>query len=199
MTYVREYPCISWPIPPVFQNPNVNPPNEKSDSENFIERLWAYLTIENLLDEKLSKAKVEKMRLEGYNNTAEVLVNTTKSNKDKALGLALEYNFVTKLTSLIVIQPESNSTQNSTVSNGTIVNPIPVSSISHRPNQYRPSYRSFSRSAFPISGRSFMSQGPPGPPPGLMSPNSYSKTANMKISIPRGRPGGSRVVGCRPW
>ena len=55
MIYVPEYPCISWPILPEHPNQNLDPSNEKSESENFIDRLWAYLTIQNLLDKKLVK------------------------------------------------------------------------------------------------------------------------------------------------
>merc|ERR1719367_1710121 len=55
MISIPEFPCISWPRPPVLPNPNSGSSIPKSESENFIERLWAYLTIENLLDEKLAK------------------------------------------------------------------------------------------------------------------------------------------------
>ncbi|XP_031423009.1 inter-alpha-trypsin inhibitor heavy chain H3-like [Clupea harengus] len=56
----------------------------------FTERLWAYLTIEQLLDRK-DKGSPE----ERANATAE------------ALDLSLKYNFVTPLTSMVVTKPEN--------------------------------------------------------------------------------------------
>ncbi|XP_045153352.1 inter-alpha-trypsin inhibitor heavy chain H3 [Echinops telfairi] len=61
---------------------------------NYIERLWAYLTIEQLLDQR-KKAQGE----EKENLTA------------KALGLSLKYNFVTPLTSMVVTKPEDGESQ----------------------------------------------------------------------------------------
>ncbi|XP_051532399.1 inter-alpha-trypsin inhibitor heavy chain H3 [Myxocyprinus asiaticus] len=57
---------------------------------DFIERLWAYLTIQQLLDKR------EKCSLEEKDNaTAE------------ALDLSLRYNFVTPLTSMVVTKPQT--------------------------------------------------------------------------------------------
>ncbi|XP_075405125.1 inter-alpha-trypsin inhibitor heavy chain H3 isoform X2 [Tenrec ecaudatus] len=61
---------------------------------NYIERLWAYLTIEQLLDQR-KKAQGE----EKENLTA------------KALELSLKYHFVTPLTSMVVTKPEDNEDQ----------------------------------------------------------------------------------------
>ncbi|KAM5280510.1 inter-alpha-trypsin inhibitor heavy chain H3 [Ctenodactylus gundi] len=61
---------------------------------NYIERLWAYLTIEQLLDKRKNAQGEEKENL-----TA------------KALDLSLKYNFVTPLTSMIVTKPEDNEDQ----------------------------------------------------------------------------------------
>ncbi|XP_054451028.1 inter-alpha-trypsin inhibitor heavy chain H3 [Pteronotus mesoamericanus] len=58
---------------------------------DYIERLWAYLTIEQLL-EKRKNAHGEKKE----NITAQ------------ALDLSLKYNFVTPLTSMVVTKPEEN-------------------------------------------------------------------------------------------
>ncbi|TEA39408.1 hypothetical protein DBR06_SOUSAS2110182 [Sousa chinensis] len=58
---------------------------------NYIERLWAYLTIEQLL-EKCKNAHGE----EKENLTAQ------------ALDLSLKYHFVTPLTSMVVTKPEDN-------------------------------------------------------------------------------------------
>ncbi|XP_039627081.1 inter-alpha-trypsin inhibitor heavy chain H3-like [Polypterus senegalus] len=54
----------------------------------YTERLWAYLTIEQLLEKRTSGSEEEK--------------NSTTS---KALQLSLQYNFVTPLTSMVVTKP----------------------------------------------------------------------------------------------
>ncbi|XP_012590621.1 PREDICTED: inter-alpha-trypsin inhibitor heavy chain H3 [Condylura cristata] len=58
---------------------------------NYIERLWAYLTIEQLLDKRKNAHGEEKENL-----TAQ------------ALDLSLKYHFVTPLTSMVVTKPEDN-------------------------------------------------------------------------------------------
>ncbi|MBN3285616.1 ITIH3 inhibitor, partial [Polyodon spathula] len=55
----------------------------------YTERLWAYLTIQQLLNKRVSGSPEEKA-----NNTA------------RALELSLKYNFVTPLTSMVVTKPE---------------------------------------------------------------------------------------------
>merc|ERR1719367_1300096 len=140
MVSIHRPPCIPWPHPPHVPPTNNTPQEERSDSQNFLERLWAYLTIENLLDEKVSETEMEKMILLGENITKEALANKTKFDEAKALQLALDYNFVTKLTSLVVVKPEDDSNQNNVTSNGTIVNPIPVEEIARQP-MYYPSSR----------------------------------------------------------
>uniref|UniRef100_A0A8C6PP09 Inter-alpha-trypsin inhibitor heavy chain H3 n=1 Tax=Nothobranchius furzeri TaxID=105023 RepID=A0A8C6PP09_NOTFU len=57
---------------------------------NFTERLWAYLTIQQLLEKSKSGEPDEKA-----NATA------------KALDMSLQYNFVTPLTSMVVTKPET--------------------------------------------------------------------------------------------
>uniref|UniRef100_A0A669Q7A0 Inter-alpha-trypsin inhibitor heavy chain H3 n=1 Tax=Phasianus colchicus TaxID=9054 RepID=A0A669Q7A0_PHACC len=61
---------------------------------DFIERLWAYLTIEQLLEKRISATGEEKENL-----TAE------------ALDLSLKYKFVTPLTSMVVTKPEEDENQ----------------------------------------------------------------------------------------
>ncbi|XP_042679261.1 inter-alpha-trypsin inhibitor heavy chain H3-like isoform X1 [Centrocercus urophasianus] len=61
---------------------------------DFIERLWAYLTIEQLLEKRISATGEEKENL-----TAE------------ALDLSLKYKFVTPLTSMVVTKPEDDENQ----------------------------------------------------------------------------------------
>ncbi|XP_070594765.1 inter-alpha-trypsin inhibitor heavy chain H3-like [Erythrolamprus reginae] len=58
---------------------------------NYIERLWAYLTVQQLLEKRNSAKGDEKTNL-----TA------------KALEMSLKYKFVTPLTSMVVTKPEDN-------------------------------------------------------------------------------------------
>ncbi|XP_070246855.1 inter-alpha-trypsin inhibitor heavy chain H4-like [Myotis yumanensis] len=55
----------------------------------FMERLWAYLTIHQLLERMVSASDADKQTLE-----------------TQALGLSLNYSFVTPLTSMVVTKPE---------------------------------------------------------------------------------------------
>ncbi|XP_026726258.1 inter-alpha-trypsin inhibitor heavy chain H4-like isoform X3 [Trichoplusia ni] len=61
-----------------------------------LERLWSYLTIKQLLDQQET---VDKDRTDDKENTPE----------KKALALALKYEFVTPLTSLVVVKPNATS------------------------------------------------------------------------------------------
>ncbi|KAJ8046206.1 Inter-alpha-trypsin inhibitor heavy chain H4 [Holothuria leucospilota] len=61
--------------------------------DDFAERLWAYLTIKDLLLQSritMSESKREKFR-------------------EKALSMSLQYRFVTPLTSLVIIEPDNDS------------------------------------------------------------------------------------------
>ncbi|XP_051873123.1 inter-alpha-trypsin inhibitor heavy chain H3-like isoform X2 [Pristis pectinata] len=58
---------------------------------DFTERLWAYLTIQQLLKQRISAGSRE-----------------NKILTDRALELSLKYNFVTPLTSMVVTKPEEN-------------------------------------------------------------------------------------------
>uniref|UniRef100_A0A8C6TVD7 Inter-alpha-trypsin inhibitor heavy chain H3 n=1 Tax=Neogobius melanostomus TaxID=47308 RepID=A0A8C6TVD7_9GOBI len=68
-------------------------PDEEYIFGDFTERLWAYLTIQQLLD----KSKVGSPQ-EKDNITA------------KALAMSLRYNFVTPLTSMVVTKPDTDDT-----------------------------------------------------------------------------------------
>ncbi|XP_061591624.1 inter-alpha-trypsin inhibitor heavy chain H3a [Cololabis saira] len=65
-------------------------PDEQYIFGDFTERMWAYLTIQQLLDKSKSGEPDERT-----NATAE------------ALEMSLRYNFVTPLTSMVVIKPET--------------------------------------------------------------------------------------------
>uniref|UniRef100_A0A8C4T4A3 Inter-alpha-trypsin inhibitor heavy chain H3 n=1 Tax=Erpetoichthys calabaricus TaxID=27687 RepID=A0A8C4T4A3_ERPCA len=86
------------------------PENEESfKSQQYIfgeytERLWAYLTIQQLLEKRTSGSEDEK------NNAT-----------SKALQLSLQYNFVTPLTSMVVTKPsEEDSVMIATKPNGEV-------------------------------------------------------------------------------
>ncbi|XP_041099479.1 inter-alpha-trypsin inhibitor heavy chain H3-like [Polyodon spathula] len=64
----------------------------------YIERLWAYLTIQQLLSKAIS-AQPEQ----------------SKALNEKALQLSLNYNFVTSLTSMVVTKPEEGQTDRTMV------------------------------------------------------------------------------------
>ncbi|XP_005746521.1 inter-alpha-trypsin inhibitor heavy chain H3a isoform X3 [Pundamilia nyererei] len=59
---------------------------------DFIERMWAYLTIQQQLENSALSTKEERGNIEA-----------------KALNLSLKYNFVTPLTSLVVTKPENEN------------------------------------------------------------------------------------------
>uniref|UniRef100_H2TGX6 Inter-alpha-trypsin inhibitor heavy chain family member 6 n=1 Tax=Takifugu rubripes TaxID=31033 RepID=H2TGX6_TAKRU len=65
---------------------------------NVVHRLWAYFTIKELLQAKLNTTDPATQRL---------LV-------DKATNLSLRYNFVTPVTSLVVVQPELDEVDSAT-------------------------------------------------------------------------------------
>ncbi|XP_069793289.1 inter-alpha-trypsin inhibitor heavy chain H3-like [Narcine bancroftii] len=60
----------------------------------FTERLWAYLTIKQLLNQRVSVSGNEKKNL-----------------TDRILELSLKYNFVTPLTSMVVTKPEKTKNE----------------------------------------------------------------------------------------
>ena len=100
----------------------VKPKVVKTDAENFIERLWAFLTIQNLLEESNEK---EENFGDIYSmpplTTSSTIINDDesekmnetipakeKSKKERAIEIALKYNFVTDVTSLVVKKPNEN-------------------------------------------------------------------------------------------
>ncbi|KAB0378313.1 hypothetical protein FD755_009891 [Muntiacus reevesi] len=61
---------------------------------SFMERLWAYLTIQQLLEQMVSALDAEKQALEA-----------------RALNLSLSYSFVTPLTSMVITKPGQEQSQ----------------------------------------------------------------------------------------
>lgn len=132
-------PIRPFPFPCI---PEPKPEEPKSESQNFIERLWAYMTIKQLLNEKPSKTEERREELtaeeEEPATTTNIIPVTTdevkilddiliptkeKTNKEKAIDLALKYNFVTAVTSLVVTKP--NNTDDGSILRDEVV-PIPV-------------------------------------------------------------------------
>ena len=58
--------CIPWPIIPIIPYPiSTITTNTKSDAENFIERLWAFLTIQNNLNDDEKEDTNQAAHLDG--------------------------------------------------------------------------------------------------------------------------------------
>ncbi|XP_048462719.1 inter-alpha-trypsin inhibitor heavy chain H3-like [Rhincodon typus] len=87
---------------------------------DFTERLWAYLTIQQLLEKRVSVETNEKGNL-----------------TDRILELSLKYSFVTPLTSMVVTKPEENK-------NGSFVADKPSEDENEKPLPQRPHF--FARS-----------------------------------------------------
>ncbi|KAG9260679.1 inter-alpha-trypsin inhibitor heavy chain H3-like isoform X7 [Astyanax mexicanus] len=65
-----------------------------SEHENVMQRLWAYLTVKQLLEKEMTLGGQEKDAV-----------------KEEALKLSLQYQFVTPLTSMVVTKPQGEKTQ----------------------------------------------------------------------------------------
>ena len=111
------YPVPCLPQPPVYEESW-----QKSEAEEFMEKLWAYKRVHLLLDPKecgqyLDEPTYSQEPIDDYIEEVEENENCT----NKAIKLAKEYNFVTKVTSLVV---ESN---NEYIKNSTINRDAPSS------------------------------------------------------------------------
>ncbi|TSV54873.1 Inter-alpha-trypsin inhibitor heavy chain H3 [Bagarius yarrelli] len=102
-------------------------PDEEYIFGDFTERLWAYLTIQNLLDKREKGSPEEKQ-----NATVE------------ALDLSLKYNFVTPLTSMVVTKPKTEETPADTLIADKLTE---ASSSSYVPPSSSSSYKSYSAPA----------------------------------------------------
>ncbi|XP_026466177.1 inter-alpha-trypsin inhibitor heavy chain H4-like isoform X2 [Ctenocephalides felis] len=108
-----------------------------------LERLWAYLMIKQLLDEKDSQIDIDSTHKVDEVPHAEPNAlqptNTKDTAKGQALKLALKYSFVTPLTSLVVVKPNATDSSVDTEtakpgSNGGHALPLSFAapSMSHR-------------------------------------------------------------------
>merc|ERR1712027_22767 len=124
--------CIPFPSP--------RPREPTSEAQNFVERLWAFKTINELLkksDEEEKDAEAagddESDAVEEKMVEEEEIISADppkKNSKQKALDLSLRYNFVTPLTSLVVTKPKKSDTEDGEEEEDPvlIVDPVPVRS-----------------------------------------------------------------------
>uniref|UniRef100_A0A672QPU5 Inter-alpha-trypsin inhibitor heavy chain H3-like n=1 Tax=Sinocyclocheilus grahami TaxID=75366 RepID=A0A672QPU5_SINGR len=68
--------------------------SDRPEHENFIKRLWAFLTVKQLLEKMVLLKDLEK-----------------ENAKKEALDLSLKYKFVTPLTSMVVTKPQDEEIQ----------------------------------------------------------------------------------------
>jgi len=97
-------------IPP-FPDPKIPENWKKSEAEKFTERLWAFKRINYLLENK-----DEECENNALDNTQEKLEKVSEDCDDKkVVELAKKYNFVTKVTSLVVESNDEYVQKNSVV------------------------------------------------------------------------------------
>ncbi len=96
--------CIRPVPPPKWKQ------QPRSNHENFVERLWAFLSIKQYLRDGQTESQARRQELNGDSQNPGP--RQKKSNKEMAVELALQYNFVTPLTSLLVLRPDGKSTSN---------------------------------------------------------------------------------------
>ncbi|KAI1890884.1 hypothetical protein AGOR_G00158200 [Albula goreensis] len=89
LTFKGQATTLDW---------NVLFPDEEYIFGDFIERLWAYLTIQQLLIKKDSGPAEEKANITAH-----------------ALEMSLQYNFVTPLTSMVATMPQSDEAPGDTL------------------------------------------------------------------------------------
>ncbi|CAI5687716.1 unnamed protein product [Oreochromis niloticus] len=77
----------------IFSNPNETVESTGTVSDDRIQRVWAYLTVKQLLDKELQLSGPEKEKV-----------------KKEAMELSLKYSFVTPLTSMVVTKPPGENT-----------------------------------------------------------------------------------------
>ncbi|XP_019617634.1 PREDICTED: inter-alpha-trypsin inhibitor heavy chain H3-like [Branchiostoma belcheri] len=150
---------------------------------DFTQRLWAYLTIKHYLKQRLIAEPGEKTNL-----TA------------KALALSLKYNFVTPLTSMIVVKPDEEEVAEeeketdgaADVPGGASSGPVPGSAFSG------PGPVGVPGSAFPVSPGGAFPVSPVGVPgsafPRRPVPGRPAFARPPPVRFAKGRGGGSQSV-----
>ncbi|XP_033994584.1 inter-alpha-trypsin inhibitor heavy chain H3-like isoform X1 [Trematomus bernacchii] len=93
-TFTPQVVAISSSKKMTFSNPNGTVESTGTESADQIQRVWAYLTVKQLLEKELLLSGAEKENV-----------------KREALELSLKYSFVTPLTSMVVTKPEGGDTE----------------------------------------------------------------------------------------
>ncbi|XP_070759215.1 inter-alpha-trypsin inhibitor heavy chain H3-like [Enoplosus armatus] len=92
-TFTPQVVAISKNSRVVFSDTNATVESTGTVSDSHIQRLWAYLTVKQLLEKELKLSGPEKENV-----------------KKEALELSLKYSFVTPLTSMVVTKPLGENT-----------------------------------------------------------------------------------------
>ncbi|CAI5687718.1 unnamed protein product [Oreochromis niloticus] len=92
-TFTPQVVAISSNRRIIFSNPSETVESTGTVSDDHIQRVWAYLTVKQLLDKELQLSGPEKDEV-----------------KKEALELSLKYSFVTPLTSMVVTKPPGENT-----------------------------------------------------------------------------------------
>ncbi|XP_039468176.1 inter-alpha-trypsin inhibitor heavy chain H3-like [Oreochromis aureus] len=92
-TFTPQVVAISSNRRIIFSNPNETVESTGTVSDDRIQRVWAYLTVKQLLDKELQLSGPEKEKV-----------------KKEAMALSLKYSFVTPLTSMVVTKPPGENT-----------------------------------------------------------------------------------------
>ncbi|RXM98520.1 Plasma membrane calcium-transporting ATPase 3 [Acipenser ruthenus] len=105
---------------PSLTNSTLGCPGELGGISNFVRRLWAYFTIRELLEARINTTDPATRRL----------------LTEKATNLSLKYNFVTPVTSLVVIKPDdeespATSPMTTTTTTTTTSRPSTTSTVAH--------------------------------------------------------------------
>ncbi|KAK1151440.1 inter-alpha-trypsin inhibitor heavy chain H6 isoform X2 [Acipenser oxyrinchus oxyrinchus] len=102
---------------PSLTNSTLGCPGELGGISNFVRRLWAYFTIRELLEARINTTDPATRRL----------------LTEKATNLSLKYNFVTPVTSLVVIKPddEESPATSPTTTTTTTSRPSTTSTVAH--------------------------------------------------------------------
>ncbi|CAG2060410.1 unnamed protein product, partial [Timema podura] len=82
-----------------------------------LERMWAYLTVQQLLEQHEAQNEADSRpyldQEENITSTSSMIDDSGQDSKEKALKLALQYSFVTPLTSLVIVKPNETSSVDS--------------------------------------------------------------------------------------
>ncbi|KAG8225182.1 hypothetical protein J437_LFUL001309 [Ladona fulva] len=186
-------------IIPKFPPPRTPEPEIRKPEKGSLERLWAFLTIRQLLDQNLAMEE-ERDPWEPTTTPApiESIINSSilkpptpsLTPKQKALKLALQYGFVTPLTSLVVVKPPEKGSESSKPSDSTLTDSMSgkENSVTDVKNKIVPVLSI--ASGRPRPGLAFAMAGPPAFPgmPQLQSPIAASGFIG-RPGVP-GAPGG---------